>query len=144
LAEHEQGRDPGERSPVRGLSRLLRRNPTDAERVLWQALTKDRRFAGCGFKRQTPIGRHVTDFVAFPLRLVIDLVPDDEGADAARQRADKHAWLVDRGYRVIAVRRRSRGRCRQGARPACGGAQALEPSTSRQPDAGTPCRSRPR
>jgi tRNA/rRNA methyltransferase len=104
LAEHEQGRDPRERAPVRGLSRLLRRNPTDAERVLWQALTKDRRFAGCGFKRQTPIGRHITDFVAFSLRLVIDLVPDDEGADAARQRADKHAWLVDRGYRVIAVR----------------------------------------
>src|SRR6202021_1526977 len=38
LAEHEGGRVPGERGPVRGLSRLLRRNPTDAERALWQAL----------------------------------------------------------------------------------------------------------
>jgi tRNA/rRNA methyltransferase len=103
LAEHEQGRSPDERSPVRGLSRLLRRNPTDAERVLWAALTKDRRFAGRGFKRQTPIGRHITDLVAFPLRLVIELVPDDEGADATRQRADKRAWLVERGYRVIDV-----------------------------------------
>src|ERR1700722_13754374 len=48
LAEHSGGRVPGERGPVRGLSRLLRRNPTDAERTLWEALTKDRRFAGRG------------------------------------------------------------------------------------------------
>ena len=49
---------------VRGLARLLRRNPTDAERILWQALTRDRRFAG-QFKRQTPVGRHIPDFVSF-------------------------------------------------------------------------------
>ena len=32
LAEHGGGRVPNERGPVRGLSRLLRRNPTEAER----------------------------------------------------------------------------------------------------------------
>ena len=62
-----------ERTPLRGLPRLLRRNPTDAERALWQALTNDRRFAGRGFKRQVPIGPHMADFVSFPLRCVIDL-----------------------------------------------------------------------
>src|SRR5438552_4840599 len=103
LAEHDRGRAPDERSPVRGLSRLLRRNPTDAERILWDALTKDRRFAGRGFKRQTPIGRHITDLVAFPLRLVIDIVPDEESAAATGARAEKRAWLVERGYRVIDV-----------------------------------------
>ena len=46
LAEHGGGRVPNERGPVRGLSRLLRRNPTEAERALWQALVNDRRFAG--------------------------------------------------------------------------------------------------
>ena len=104
LAEHEQGRVPGERGPVRGLSRLLRRNPTDAERALWDALTKDRRFAGFGFKRQTPVGRHITDLVSFMLRMVIDIVPDDEAAPASEQRAEKRAWLVERGYRVMEVR----------------------------------------
>ena len=64
------GQVPNERAPVRGLARLLRRNPTDAERTLWDALTKDRRFAGRGFKRQTPIGRHIADLVSFPLRMV--------------------------------------------------------------------------
>jgi tRNA/rRNA methyltransferase len=103
LAEHGGGRVPGERGPVRGLSRLLRRNPTDAERTLWEALTKDRRFAGRGFKRQVPIGPHIVDIVSFPLRAVIDLVPEGESAEAAQTRARKHAWLKARDYRVCEV-----------------------------------------
>src|SRR5579859_2573721 len=101
LAEHGGGRVPKERVPVRGLARLLRRNPTEAERALWQALVNDRRFANRGFKRQTPVGPHICDFVSFPLRVVIDLVPAHEEAAAAKARADKHAWLVERGYRII-------------------------------------------
>ncbi|MGA7490731.1 MAG: TrmJ/YjtD family RNA methyltransferase [Xanthobacteraceae bacterium] len=103
LAEYSEARAPGERGPVRGLSRLLRRNPTDAERALWDGLTKDRRFAGKGFKRQVPVGTHITDFVSFPLRTVIDLVPVQEGDAAAAARNDKRAWLAERGYRVLAV-----------------------------------------
>jgi tRNA/rRNA methyltransferase len=103
LAEHGQGRVPNERGPVRGLSRLLRRNPTDAERSLWDALVKDRRFAGKGFKRNVPVGPHITDLVSFPLRAVIDLVPADESEAAATARAAKEAWLAERGYRVLAV-----------------------------------------
>jgi tRNA/rRNA methyltransferase len=103
LAEHGEGRVPLERGPVRGLSRLLRRNPTDGERALWSALTKDRRFAGRGFKRQVPVGPHITDLVSFPLRVVIDLVPPGESAAGAKTRADKYAWLAERGYRVLPV-----------------------------------------
>jgi tRNA/rRNA methyltransferase len=103
LAEHGGGRVPGERGPVRGLSRLLRRNPTDAERTLWEALTRDRRFAGRGFKRQVPIGPHIVDIVSFPLRAVIDLVPEGESPEAAQTRARKRAWLKARDYRVCEV-----------------------------------------
>jgi len=101
IAEHGAGRVPGERGPVRGLARLLRRNPTDAERALWNALTKDRRFASLGFKRQTPVGRHICDFVSFGLRLVIDLVAAEESAEATRERAARRAWLVEHGYCVV-------------------------------------------
>jgi tRNA/rRNA methyltransferase len=104
LAEYGQARAPGERGPVRGLSRLLRRNPTEAERALWDALTKDRRFAGCGFKRQVPVGPHITDLVSFALRAVIELCPPDESEAAAAARAQRHAWLAERGYRVVEVR----------------------------------------
>jgi tRNA/rRNA methyltransferase len=104
LAEHGHGQVPGERGPVRGLARLLRRNPTDAERVLWDALVKDRRFATFGFKRQTPIGPHIVDFVSFPVRLVIDIVPGDETAAALTARVEKQAWLRERDYRVLEAR----------------------------------------
>jgi tRNA/rRNA methyltransferase len=103
LAEHGGGRVPKERGPVRGLARLLRRNPTEGERALWTALVNDRRFAGRGFKRQTPVGQHICDFVSFPLRLVIDLVPHEESAVAAAARAQKRAWLAERGYRIVQI-----------------------------------------
>jgi tRNA/rRNA methyltransferase len=101
LAEHGQGRVPGERGPVRGLSRLLRRNPTDAERLLWTTMTRDRRFADLGFKRQTPIGPHIVDIVSFPLRIVIEIVPQDESEAAVKARMERRAWLEERGYRII-------------------------------------------
>jgi tRNA/rRNA methyltransferase len=103
LAEHGGGRVPKERGPVRGLARLLRRNPTEGERALWTVLVNDRRFAGRGFKRQTPIGQHICDFVSFPLRLVIDLVPADESAAAVAARAQKRAWLTERDYRIVEI-----------------------------------------
>src|SRR5947208_5660902 len=104
LAEHGQGPAvPGDSSTVRGLARLLRRNPTDAERVLWQALTRDRRFAG-QFKRQTPVGRHIPDFVSFVHRLAIELVNANETETIAADRAARRAWLESRGYAVIDIR----------------------------------------
>ena len=103
LAEHAAGQVPDDRAPARGLARLLRRNPTEAERMLWDALTKDRRFAGRSFKRQTPIGRHMADLVSFPLRMVVDLVPEEEGEAAAKERAERREWLAERGYRVVSV-----------------------------------------
>ncbi|HME28249.1 MAG TPA: TrmJ/YjtD family RNA methyltransferase [Pseudolabrys sp.] len=104
LAQHGGGRVPGERGPVRGLARLLRRNPTEAERALWQALVNDRRFAGLGFRRQVPIGPHITDFVSFPLKCVIDLVPPEESDEMAQARAERRAYLTERGYRLYEVK----------------------------------------
>jgi len=101
LAEH--GQMPNEGGPVRGLSRLLRRNPTEGERNFWDAFIRDRRFVGQGFKRQVPVGPHITDIVSFPLRVVIELVPADEVAAAVAMRAERRAWLTGRGYRVFDV-----------------------------------------
>ena len=102
IAEHGV-RALEERAPVRGLARLLRRKPTEAERILWQALVNDRRFAGRGFKRQTPIGPHICDFVSFPLKLVIEVEPGAETAEAADTRRERQAWLRARDYRVVEI-----------------------------------------
>jgi tRNA/rRNA methyltransferase len=103
LAEHSEARSPSESGTVRGLARLLRRNPTDAERILWQALKTDRRFAA-QFKRQTPVGTHIPDFVSFTKRVAIELVTDSEQESVERDRATRTAWLAERNYRVVAVK----------------------------------------
>ncbi len=102
LAEQAQGAESSQGTTFRGLARLLRRNPTDAERLLWQALRSDRRFAG-RFKRQTPVGRHIPDFVSFPHRLAIELVNQGEQETIAADRAARRAWLESRNYRVIDI-----------------------------------------
>jgi tRNA/rRNA methyltransferase len=104
LAGEGQGRSPGGLTPSRGLARLLRRNPTEPERKFWDALTRDRRFAGYGFKRQVPIGPHIPDVVSFPLRMVIEIVPTQESAEASTAREARRAWLESRDYRVIDIR----------------------------------------
>jgi tRNA/rRNA methyltransferase len=65
-------------------------------------LTTDRRFAG-KFKRQTPVGRHIPDFVSFAHRIAIELINPDETEVIANDRAARRAWLQQRGYRVITM-----------------------------------------
>src|SRR6201999_2731742 len=105
LAEqgHQGGVVSDSGGTLKGLARLLRRNPTDAERILWQALTKDRRFAG-QFKRQTPVGRQIPDFVSFVHRLAIELVNPGESETIVADRAARKAWLESRDYRVIEMK----------------------------------------
>ena len=80
-------------------ARRLRRNQTDAERVLWFRL-RDRRLAGLKFKRQVPIDRFVVDFVCKDERLIIEL--DGGQHDEARARdASRTEILEAMGYIVL-------------------------------------------
>src|SRR5260370_35802232 len=92
LAEHGQGALPSESGTVRGLARLLRRNPTDADRILWLGLSPHRRSPG-KFKPQTPDSRHLHDLVWFVDQgaglVVQPLTPDV----MAKERAARQAWL---------------------------------------------------
>ncbi len=75
----------------------LRRFPTEAEAVLWEAL-RAHRLDGLKFRRQHPIGPFIADFYCHPCRLVIEIDGDlhDKERDAART-----SYLQDQGYRVI-------------------------------------------
>jgi tRNA/rRNA methyltransferase len=90
----------GVTAPVRGLARLVRRNPTEAERVVWASLVTDRRLAGRGYKRRVPIGPHIVDFVSFPEKTVLEL---DDGTEEPAGAARRRAWLNERGYRVVTL-----------------------------------------
>jgi very-short-patch-repair endonuclease len=86
---------------IRKRARILRRDSTDAERVIWREL-RAHRLNGVGFRRQTPIGPYVVDFVAHHARLVIEI---DGGQHFESKQAKKDekraAFLEAGGYRVL-------------------------------------------
>ena len=86
-------------SKLRSNARTLRRNSTDAERILWSEL-RDHRLAGAGFRRQVPIDGYIADFVCHAARLVIELDGGQhdwqQASDAMRTRRIEAA-----GYRVL-------------------------------------------
>jgi very-short-patch-repair endonuclease len=65
-------------------ARHLRRNQTDAERLLWFRL-RDRRLGGWKFRRQFPIDRFVVDFFCADAHLIIE---PDGGQYGVRTEAD--------------------------------------------------------
>lgn len=82
----------------RTFAKQLRRNMTDAEKLLWYRL-RGHRFAGAKFKRQQPLGNYIVDFVCFEFRLVIE-VDGGQHLDNSDdlQRDD---WLRDQGFEVL-------------------------------------------
>ncbi len=69
---------------------------TDAERCLWFQLR--RHALGHQFRRQHPIGRHVTDFACIEARLVVEV---DGGQHTPEADAARTAALGRAGYRVL-------------------------------------------
>ena len=53
-------------------ARRLRREMTNAEAMLWQAL-RGSRVDGLKFRRQVPVGPYIADFLCFPRRLIVEL-----------------------------------------------------------------------
>ena len=92
LAEHDHGRVPGERGPVRGLSRLLRRNPTDAERALWEALPATGALPECSSARRRRSAHQ--RFRVVP-RAAGDRRRADDGERGGRARAHRAARLAE-------------------------------------------------
>jgi len=78
--------------------RNLRRNMTDAERLLWKHL-RAHRLNGNKFRRQQPIGPYIVDFVHFAEHLIIECDGGQHNESSADRRRD--AWLQQQGFRVL-------------------------------------------
>jgi very-short-patch-repair endonuclease len=86
---------------MRKRARLLRTNATNAERVIWY-LVRAHRLNGVGFRRQTPIGPYIVDFVSHAAKLVIELDGGQHFNDAQEMRdARRSNFLRSRGFRVL-------------------------------------------
>ena len=84
-------------------ARHLRRELTEAERKLWYAL-RAHRLAGLSFRRQTPCGPFIVDFLCADARLVVEVdgaTHSTEDEIVYDKRRD--AWFAANGYRVLRV-----------------------------------------
>jgi lysyl-tRNA synthetase class 2 len=80
-------------------AKRLRRQQTDAERILWFRL-RGRRLAGWKFKRQVPIDRFIVDFVCADAKLIVEL-DGSQHAVRTRQDEERTRTLEAMGYLVL-------------------------------------------
>lgn len=81
------------------IARSLRRNQTEAERLMWQNLRRGR-IAAHKFRRQHRIGTFVVDFACPASRLIIELDGGQHAFSHVRDRM-RSMMLERKGYRIL-------------------------------------------
>jgi very-short-patch-repair endonuclease len=90
---------PELKAKMHDLAAQLRKDHTESEEILWQAL-RGRKLDGCKFRRQNPIGAFVVDFLCAEENLVIEV----DGAIHEQQResdALRHEIIESLGLRFL-------------------------------------------
>jgi very-short-patch-repair endonuclease len=86
---------------LRSNARALRKNSTDAERILWSEL-RDHRLNGASFRRQVPIANYIVDFMCHAARLVIELDGGQHFSDGQEAADAKRSTMIEaKGFRVL-------------------------------------------
>jgi len=96
--EHPDWKVPAK---LRANARALRRDSTDAERILWSEL-RGNRLNGASFRRQVPIENYIADFICHAAKLVIELDGGQHFSDEG-ERADarRSAIIEAKGFKVL-------------------------------------------
>jgi very-short-patch-repair endonuclease len=82
-------------------ARTLRKNATDAERLLWRSLRK-LKTQGVHFRRQAQFGYYFVDFACHRAKLIVELDGSQHGDDEHVQYdVERTKFLESRGYRVL-------------------------------------------
>ena len=86
---------------MRMRARALRQDLTKAERVIWYGL-RAHRLEGAGFRRQTPIGPYIADFLSHTAKLIIE-IDGGQHFNSAHEARDKRrdAFFAAKGFRVL-------------------------------------------
>ena len=86
---------------LKPLARELRKNMTDAERLIWQKV-RGKQLKGYPFYRQKPIGRYIVDFYCPSAKLVVELDGGQHYAEEGKSRdRARDAELKGFGLRVL-------------------------------------------
>ncbi|GAB2773708.1 very-short-patch-repair endonuclease [Hymenobacter luteus] len=88
-------------SHLKCFSTEMRRNPTEAEHKLWQAV-RNRQLAGVKFRRQHAVDNYIVDFISTDYHLIIEV---DGDVHLENGQADydtgRSALLRELGYRIV-------------------------------------------
>jgi very-short-patch-repair endonuclease len=125
-------------------ARSLRANSTEAERIVWWAL-RAHRLNGASFRRQTPIGPYVVDFICHAAGLVIEIDGGQHFESKQEQRdARRDAYLAGKGFRVLRFNNHDVMLNRQGVLETIAAAIERAPSLTLPRKRGRGRKSRPR
>ncbi|MBX4181289.1 endonuclease domain-containing protein [Candidatus Parcubacteria bacterium] len=80
-------------------ARELRKDSTQAEKVLWEKVLKDRGVINLKFSRQKPIGDFIMDFYCASLKLAVEV--DGEVHDAVRDKERDNVLKEKFGVEVV-------------------------------------------
>ena len=84
-----------------GAARQLRKDATEAERVLWEALRR-KQADGMRFRRQRVIGPYIVDFCCLTHRLVVEVDGAHHGeTEYLAYDEDRTRYLEGHGFRVL-------------------------------------------
>ncbi len=87
---------------LKPLARQMRREPTPAEKLLWQKL-RHKQLLGFKFRRQQAIDRFIVDFYCHEARLVVEV--DGEIHDYSKEKDGiRQEFLESLGLRVVRFR----------------------------------------
>lgn len=84
---------------MKTLTRALRRQTTDAERLLWRHL-RDRRLGGFKFRRQLAIEPYIVDFAYLESKLIVE-ADGGQHVDQEKEDAARTEHLERLGYRIL-------------------------------------------
>ncbi|HEY7752079.1 MAG TPA: DUF559 domain-containing protein [Ignavibacteriaceae bacterium] len=83
------------------LARRLRKESTDAEKLLWRYLRRKSLF-GLKFRRQEQIGNYIVDFVCYEKKLIIELDGGHHNQDETKiNDKRRQKWLESQKFKVI-------------------------------------------
>ena len=84
-----------------GAARQLRKEATEAERVLWEALRR-KQAGGMRFRRQRVIGPYIVDFCCLDQKLVVEVDGSHHHeAEYVAYDEDRTRYLESYGFRVL-------------------------------------------
>jgi very-short-patch-repair endonuclease len=83
------------------IARRLRKESTEAERLLWSHLRRKSLF-GLKFRRQEQIGDYIVDFVCYEIGLIIELDGGHHNQDETKENdLRRQNWLESQKFKVI-------------------------------------------